>query len=45
MARFFQEQMSTHYTELTLLTETARKTVTTLSQVSTTSDFIKAQND
>jgi hypothetical protein len=40
MAKFFQEPMSTHYTELTSLTETARKTVTALPQVSTTRDFI-----
>ncbi len=44
MARFFQEQMSPHFTELTSLKETARKTVTTLSQVSTTRDFITAKN-
>ncbi len=44
LAKFSMDQLFNHMTQLTSLTETARKTVTTLSQVSTTRDFITAQN-
>ena len=41
---FSIDQLFDHMTQLTSLAETARKTVTTLAQVSTTRDFITARN-
>ncbi len=45
LAQFSMDQLFNHMTNMTSLTETARKAVTTLYQTATTRDFISAHDD